>query len=191
MLFYANRIIELNGTRDPAKLITALHYNPEKVWLTSIVEFRKLIAQHPEKVYLIQANNKLAFFTSMSNRNNIRYDFSTTLSSAPTSMVDQKKYPTLGNDIFDKSRDQGEGYNNDLTSLNCQQAIKQLGTFITSWQTEPANTGLSISLILPPVSYYLHKKFSIELYRNFTSACGIGKGFDWKDRRKTYHATTS
>ena len=76
MLFYSNRDIESAVIRDPEKLLMPLSSTPEKTWLSSIVEYRKLASQHPDKVYLIQANSKYAFFTSMKNRENIRYDFS-------------------------------------------------------------------------------------------------------------------
>ena len=75
-LFYANRLVELNVTSSTDRLIMALASSPRKTWLTSTNEFRKLATQHPNKVYLIQANNKYAFFTSIKNRENIRYDFS-------------------------------------------------------------------------------------------------------------------
>lgn len=76
LLFYSDRVIESNVTRDPEHLLTVLSSDPVKTWLSSIHEFRKLIAQHPGKTYLIAANNKYAFFTSMENRENISYDFS-------------------------------------------------------------------------------------------------------------------
>ena len=76
VLFYANRLVELNVTSSTDGLIMALASSPRKTWLTSTNEFRELAAQHPKKVYLIQANNKYAFFTSIKNRENIRYDFS-------------------------------------------------------------------------------------------------------------------
>ena len=75
VLFYANRLVQLNVT-STNELIMALVSSPRKTWLTSTNEFRKLATQHPNKVYLIQANNKYAFFTSIKNRENIRYDFS-------------------------------------------------------------------------------------------------------------------
>lgn len=77
MLFYTNRPLEPSVIRDPDKLMMSLSSNPKKTWLTSISEFRKLATQQPNDVYLIQANHKYAFFTSMKNRENIRYDFST------------------------------------------------------------------------------------------------------------------
>jgi hypothetical protein len=76
MLFYTNRVMESSVISDPEKLMTSLSSTPEKTWLSSIIEYRKLAFQHPDKVYLIQANSKYAFFTSMKNRENIRYDFS-------------------------------------------------------------------------------------------------------------------
>jgi len=76
MLFYSNRDIEGSISENPKKLMTAIFSNPKKTWLTSTGEFRKLIDQYPNTIYLIQANNKYAFFTSIKNRENIRYDFS-------------------------------------------------------------------------------------------------------------------
>ena len=76
MLFYSNRVMEGSVSENSEKLMAAMSSNPEKTWLTSTNEFRKLATQHPNKVYLIQANNKYAFFTSIKNRENIRYDFS-------------------------------------------------------------------------------------------------------------------
>ena len=76
MLFYTNRVMESSVIRDPEKLMMSLSSSPEKTWLSSIVEYRKLASQHPDKVYLIQANSKYAFFTSMKHRDHVRYDFS-------------------------------------------------------------------------------------------------------------------
>ena len=76
MLFYSNRVMEISAPENPEKLMTAMSSNPEKTWLTSIGEFRKLVDQYPNTIYLIQANNKYAFFTSIKNQKNIRYDFS-------------------------------------------------------------------------------------------------------------------
>ena len=75
-LFYSNRLVELNVTYSTNELIIAMVSSPRKTWLTSPNEFRKLSTKHPNKIYLIQANNKYAFFTSIKNRENIRYDFS-------------------------------------------------------------------------------------------------------------------
>jgi 4-amino-4-deoxy-L-arabinose transferase-like glycosyltransferase len=63
MLFYSNRVMEGPIYESPEKLMTAMSSNPEKTWLTSTGEFRKLVAQHSNTIYLIQANNKYAFFT--------------------------------------------------------------------------------------------------------------------------------
>ena len=76
MLFYSNRVLDRNIIRDSEELIKQLSTNPEKPWLTSIQEFRNLIALHPENFCLIQANNKFAFFTSQKNQKYISYDFS-------------------------------------------------------------------------------------------------------------------
>ena len=76
MLFYSNRVMEGSISENSEKLMTAMSSNPEKTWLTSTGEFRKLVDQYPNTIYLIQANNKYAFFTSIKNRENIQYDFS-------------------------------------------------------------------------------------------------------------------
>jgi hypothetical protein len=76
VLFYTNRIMESSVIRNPEKLMMSLSSSPEKTWLSSIVEYRKLASHYPDKVYLIQANSKYVFFTSMKNRENVRYDFS-------------------------------------------------------------------------------------------------------------------
>lgn len=76
ILFYSNRVMESGAIRDPEKLMISLSSSPNKTWLSSIGEFRKLASQNPNKFYLIQANNKYAFFTSLQNKENIHYDFS-------------------------------------------------------------------------------------------------------------------
>jgi len=199
MLFYANRVIELNVTNNADKLIMALSSSPRKVWLSSINEFRKLTAQYPDKIYLIQANNRFAFFTSMENRKNIRYDFSATSPSFPTgarnkhivapsnlppsSSINKKEFRTLVTGLFDKLINKDGGHNNDVPTPECQGAIKQLGSFITyKWQTDRTWLGPSYCLILPPVCYSPHKNFPMDLYRNVATACGIGKGFAWEGK---------
>ncbi len=77
LLFYSDRVIETNVIRDHEKLMKALSSNPTKTWLSPTSEFKELINLHPDKIYLIAANDKYAFFTSMKNRENISYDFST------------------------------------------------------------------------------------------------------------------
>ena len=82
MLFYSNRIIDhpltnnVSTPSNPEELITAMNLNPAKTWLSSIAEFRKLAFKFPNEIYLIQANSKYAYFTSIKNRDNIHYDFS-------------------------------------------------------------------------------------------------------------------
>ena len=46
-------------------------------WLANIWEFKKLEKEFPRRLYLIYGNKKFAYFTSMKNRENIIYDFST------------------------------------------------------------------------------------------------------------------
>jgi hypothetical protein len=175
MLFYANRIVELSKISDPRKLITALSSSPRKLWLTTIWEFRKLTTQYPDNAYLIHANNKYAFFTSMENRRNVRYDFSAHPSSF---IIDQKESPNLFDDTFDKLIN--KDHNNAALVSECQGAIKQLGSFFTSWQADPTAASPSLWVVLPPVNYYPHTKFNTDLYHNFLTSCGIDKGFGWE-----------
>ena len=76
MLFYANRLIEGKVIKSHEELIMQMRANPEKVWLAFVGEFKALATQYPDEVYLIQANDKFAFFTSKKNRESISYDFS-------------------------------------------------------------------------------------------------------------------
>ena len=76
MLFYSNRILERNIVKNPEEVLKRLSSKPEKTWLTSTEEFGKLKIQYPNKIYLIQANSKFAFFTSQKNQKYISYDFS-------------------------------------------------------------------------------------------------------------------
>ena len=179
MLFYANRVVELSVTRDPGKLITSLSSNPEKLWLTSLGEFSKLTAQYPDKVYLIHANKKHVFFTSMENRENISYDFS---ALPPSFITNQKESRTLVAGIPDKLINKDEGGTNAVPTPECQGAIKQLGSFITAWQADPVKTSPSIWVVLPPVNYYPHQKFPTDFYRNVVTACGIDKRFGWEGK---------
>ena len=177
MLFYANRVVRLSKTSVPEKLIKALSSSPEKLWLTSIGEFRKLTTQYPDNAYLIHANNKFAFFTSMKNRKNIRYDFS---SLSPSFIINQKKSLNLDVGTFDKLINKDN--KNALPTPECQGAIKKLGSFIISWQADPARTSPSIWVTLPPVRYYPHTKFHTDLYYNVVTSCGIDKGFGWEGK---------
>jgi hypothetical protein len=172
MLFYANRIVELGKTGGPEILIVDLSSSPEKLWLTPIGEFRKLTAQYPDKAYLIHANSKFAFFTSMENRKNVRYDFSAQPSSF---IIDQKESPNLDEGTFDKLIN--KDHNNALHAPECQGVIKQLGSFFTSWQADPNKANPPLWVIFPPVNYYPHTKFNTDLYGNFLTSCGIDKGF--------------
>ena len=71
---------------------------------------------------------------------------------------------------------------NALPAPECQGAIKKLGSFITSWQAEPARISPSIWVVLPPVRYYPHTKFDTDLYHNVVTSCGIDKGFGWEGK---------
>jgi hypothetical protein len=175
MLFYADRFIELGAISDSEKLIMAMSSSPEKLWLTTIWAFKNLAIQYPDKVYLIQANSKYAFFTSMENREQVRYDFSVL---PPSILINQKesRNPNVG--AFDKLINKDN--NNAEPVSECQGAIKQLGSFINSWQADPAKASPRLWVVLPPVNYYPHTKFNTDLYHNFLTSCGVDKGFGWE-----------
>jgi len=48
----------------------------KSTWLTGVPEFNNLEKNFPGKFYLIYANQKFAYFTSMQNRENVVYNFS-------------------------------------------------------------------------------------------------------------------
>jgi 4-amino-4-deoxy-L-arabinose transferase-like glycosyltransferase len=75
LLFYSDRYLD-DPIVDTQELLSRVDNRPESTWLTSIHEFQKLQQSHPGKFYLIQANRKYAYFTSLENKENIRYDFS-------------------------------------------------------------------------------------------------------------------
>jgi 4-amino-4-deoxy-L-arabinose transferase-like glycosyltransferase len=76
VLFYSNRALDPHIVAKPEILLEMIATTPTKTWLTSIQAFENLTAQHPDKLYLIQANSKYAFFTAIENQINISYDFS-------------------------------------------------------------------------------------------------------------------
>jgi 4-amino-4-deoxy-L-arabinose transferase-like glycosyltransferase len=76
LLFYSDRIMAENVVKKPEEVLQRLSAQPEQSWLTSIGEYRELATRYPDKVYLIQANNKYAYFTSMKNKETISYDLS-------------------------------------------------------------------------------------------------------------------
>ena len=69
-------------------------------------------------------------------------------------------------------------YFNVVWLMKSQGAIKQLGLFITEWQADFAKTNPSLWVELPPVRFYLHKKFPTDLFGNVVTAYGIDKGFE-------------
>ena len=75
MLFYSDRGLE-NPVTDMDELLKQLQSNPKKMWLSNSAEFKALQSRLPNTFYLIQANSKYAFFTSIQNRDFVRYDFS-------------------------------------------------------------------------------------------------------------------
>ena len=75
VMFYSDRIIEGLST-NPENLFKKMEENVRSTWLTGVPEFKNLENKFPEKFYLIYANQKFAYFTSIQNRNNVVYDFS-------------------------------------------------------------------------------------------------------------------
>ena len=74
-LFYSDRYMD-DPVTDPLNLLSRMEIEPRSTWLTSIHEFKNLQREYPEQFYLIQATERYAFFTSIKNKQNIRYDFS-------------------------------------------------------------------------------------------------------------------
>jgi len=74
ILFYSDRWLA-DPVDQPAEVMAAFEKNPQATWLTRVDEFIKLDQQFPGKLYMIQAQGPYAYFTSMSNRDRIRYDF--------------------------------------------------------------------------------------------------------------------
>ncbi len=75
LLFYSDRFLD-DPVNDSLELLRLLEEHPQSTWLTSPAEFNELQRSYPEKVCLIQANRKYAYFTSQKNKPNISYDFS-------------------------------------------------------------------------------------------------------------------
>ncbi len=75
LAFYSDRFLKY-PVNDPKTLFEKLDSNPEGTWLSSISEFKALEEDFPGKLYLIYGNQRFAYFTSMKNRENVVYDFS-------------------------------------------------------------------------------------------------------------------
>ncbi len=75
LLFYSDRFMD-EPIVDSLKLLGRIENQPGSTWLTSVPEFQKLQQDYPGQFYLIQATRKYAYFTSVKNRESIRYDFS-------------------------------------------------------------------------------------------------------------------
>ena len=73
--FYGDRYIA-DPVNEANILFEIMETNPEKTWLARLKEFNKLYEISPEKLYLIQANKKYAYFTSSANKVNINYNLS-------------------------------------------------------------------------------------------------------------------
>ncbi len=102
--------------------------------------------------------------------------------SPASPLIDQKESRTLVAGIFGKSTNKDEGHNNDVPTPECRKAIKQLGSFITSWNRGPKRIDHHFCWMLTEDCFYPHKKFPVDLYRNVATACGIDKGFAWKGK---------
>ena len=63
-------------TKRAVPIFQEMDKNLSGTWLTNIWEFEKLDEDFPGKVYLIYGNQRLAYFTSMKNRDNVVYNFS-------------------------------------------------------------------------------------------------------------------
>lgn len=75
LLFYSDRFLD-DPVNGPLELLRRLQSHPRSTWLTSIEAFNDLQRNYSERLYLIQANRKYAYFTSRENADNISYDFS-------------------------------------------------------------------------------------------------------------------
>ena len=75
LAFYSDRFLKY-PVNDPEALFEKLKSNPDGTWLSSVSEFKKLEKDFPGKLYLIYGNQRFAYFTSMKNRENVVYNFS-------------------------------------------------------------------------------------------------------------------
>ena len=75
LMFYSDRIVEGLST-NPENLFEKMRGSNKSTWLTGVPEFNNLEKNFPGKFYLIYANQKFAYFTSMQNRENVVYNFS-------------------------------------------------------------------------------------------------------------------
>ena len=78
LMFYSDRFVNWDGIvpTEPEALFQEMEKNMRGTWLTHIRDFEKLDKDFPGKVYLIYGNQRLAYFTSMKNRDNVVYNFS-------------------------------------------------------------------------------------------------------------------
>jgi len=94
----------------------------------------------------------------------------------PASLINQNESRTLVTSIFDKATNQDERKKNAVPTPECQEAIKQLGLFITSWNKGPQRKDHHFCWMLTEDCFYPHKKFPVDLYHNVATACAIVKG---------------
>ena len=73
--FYSERLLE-GPVKDAETLIQKLKENPKGTWLSPVLQFEDLEKKFPGELYLIYANQKFAYFTSIKNKENITYNFS-------------------------------------------------------------------------------------------------------------------
>ena len=100
----------------------------------------------------------------------------------PASLINHKESHTLVTGIFGKSTIKDEGKNNEVPTPQCQEAIKQFGLFIASWDKGPQRRDHHFCWMLTEDCFYPHKKFPIDLYRNVANACAIDKSSAWEGK---------
>ena len=74
VIFYSDRYLS-NTVHDEDDLMRKLAMRPLSTWLTTAAEFANLKKKYPE-FYLIEGDEKYAYFTTAQNRENISYDLS-------------------------------------------------------------------------------------------------------------------
>jgi 4-amino-4-deoxy-L-arabinose transferase-like glycosyltransferase len=75
LAFYSERFLE-SPVKDAETLIQKLNENPKGTWLSPVSRFEELKNKFPGELYLIYSNQKIAYFTSIKNKENIIYNFS-------------------------------------------------------------------------------------------------------------------
>lgn len=74
VIFYSDRFLS-EPVNDTNELMKRLAEHPRSTWLTTAAEFANLKKTYPE-LYLIEGDEKYAYFTTAQNRENISYNLS-------------------------------------------------------------------------------------------------------------------